>query len=61
MIESDCYFDECKCCINKQHNDELLYCLSNRLGLAWHKLFLEIPIINKFIDKYRFCYMFEKE
>ena len=60
-MKSDCYFKECKDCINREYNNELLCCLSNRLGLAWHRLFLEIPIINKFIDKHRFCYMFEKE
>ena len=60
-MKSDCYFEECKDCIYKEYNDNLIVCLTNRLGLAWYKLLLELPIINKFIDKYRFCYYFQKE
>ena len=60
-MESDCYFDECKNCIYKEHNEDLLCCLSNRLNLALHRLLLEIPLVNKFIDKNKYCYMFEKE
>ena len=60
-IKSNCYFDECKNCINREYNDNLLCCLSNRLSLAWHKLFLELPFINKFVSKNKFCNMFEKE
>ena len=59
-MKSDCYFDECKYCINKEYNDDLVCCLSNRLSLAWHKLLLELPLINKLIDKHKFCYWFEE-
>lgn len=60
-MKSDCYFEECNDCIYKEYNDDLIVCLTNRLGLVWYKLLLELPIINKFIDKYRFCYYFQKE
>lgn len=60
-MKSDCYFDECKYCVYKKYNDDLVACLSNRLSLAWHKLLLELPLINKFVDKHKFCYWFEKE
>lgn len=55
------YFKECEYCIYKEYNDDLLCCLSNRLSLAWHRFILEMPLINKFIDKHKFCYTFEKE
>ena len=60
-MKSDCYFDECKDCINREYNNDLVCCLSNRLSLAWHRFLLEMPIVNKFIDKHKFCYWFEKE
>lgn len=60
-MKSDCYFDECKHCIWREHSDYLVCCLSNRLSLAWHRLFLEMPIINKLIEKHKFCHMFKKE
>lgn len=60
-MKTNCYFDECRHCVNREYNNDLACCLSNRLGLAWHKLLLELPIINKFIDKQKFCYWFEKE
>ena len=63
IMKCDCYFDECKDCVWKEHNDDSIGCLTNRLGLAWYRLLLEMPIISKFIDKdkYKFCHMFEKE
>ena len=60
-MKSDCYFDECRDCLYKQHNDKLLCCTTNRLGLAWHRLLLELPLINKFIDDYRYCHWYQKE
>ena len=60
-MESDCYFDECKDCVYRKYNGDLIGCLTNRLSLAWHKLLLEMPFINKFIDKQKFCYWFQKE
>ena len=59
-MESDCYFDECKDCINKKYNNEFVGCLGNRLRLALHRLLLELPLINKLIDKHEFCYWFEE-
>ena len=60
-MKSDFYFDECKYCINREYNDDLICCLSNRLSLAWHILLLEMPLINKFIDKHKYCHWFERE
>lgn len=60
-MKSDCYFDECKYCVNKDYNDCLSGCLANRLSLAFHKLLIDIPIINKLIDGHKYCYWFEKE
>lgn len=60
-MKSDCYFEECEHCIWRECNDDLICCLTNRLSLAWHKLLLEMPLINKIIDKHKFCYMFVKE
>ena len=57
---NDCYFKECEDCIYREYNDDLASCLSNRLRLAWHRLLLEIPFINKFIDGNKYCYWFEK-
>ena len=60
-MKSNCYFEECKDCLYRKHNDDLLCCLTNRLGLAFHELLKELPIINKFIDSYKYCHYFEKE
>ena len=60
-MKSDCYFDECKDCIWREHNNDLVGCLGNRLNLAWHKLLLEMPLINKLIEKEKYCTWFEKE
>ena len=59
-MNSNYYFDECKDCVNREYNNDLICCLSNRLNLAWHKLLLEIPIVNKFINSYKYCDMFIK-
>ena len=60
-MKADGYFEECKDCINKEYNDDFMGCLTNRLSLAWYRMLLELPVINKFIDKHKFCYWFEKE
>ena len=60
-MKSNCYFDECKDCINNQYNDDLLCCVRSRLGLAWHRLLKEIPITNKFIADNKYCNWFQKE
>lgn len=57
-MRSDCYFDECKDCVYREYNNSLVCCLTNRLSLAFYKLFAEIPIVNKFIDNYKHCYSF---
>ena len=54
-MKSDCYFEECKHCINRQFNNKFIECLINRLSLEWHNCLLEIPIINKFIKKDKHC------
>lgn len=53
-MKSDCYFDECKNCMYMEHNNDLLCCLTNRLSLATHKLFIETPIVNKFVSN-KYC------
>lgn len=60
-MKSDCYFEECKYCINKQFNDRFMECLTNRLSLAWHNCLLEIPIINKLIKKEKYCHWYKHE
>lgn len=60
-MKSNCYFEECKDCINREYNNDLVCCLSNRLSLAWHRMMLELPFINKFIDKHKSCHWFKKE
>ena len=60
-MKSDCYFDECKDCIYREHNNYLNVCLTNRLSLALHRMMLELPFINKVIDKHKFCHWFTKE
>ena len=59
-MKSDCYFDECKDCIYREYNNYLNVCLTNRLSLAWHRLLLELPFINKFVDRHKFCHWFQK-
>lgn len=59
-MKSDCYFDECKDCEFQDCNDTTMICLINRLGLAFHNLYKEMPVINKFIDDYKFCNWFVK-
>lgn len=56
-MKSDCYFEECRNCINRKYNDDLICCLSNRLALAWHKMLVELKLANG--NKY--CNYFEKE
>ena len=60
-MQSDCYFEECKNCVYKEHSNDLLCCIFSRLGLAHHKLYLEIPIINKFIEKNKQCNWYMEE
>lgn len=60
-MKSDCYFEECKNCINREYSNDLICCLSNRLHLAWHRLLLELPLIDKLMDKHESCNYFEKD
>jgi hypothetical protein len=60
-MKSDCYFNECKYCVNKDYNDCFSGCLANRLRLAFYKLLIEIPLINKIIDNHIYCYRFESK
>lgn len=60
-MKSDCNFKECKYCMYKEYGDDLLRCAASRLGLAWHKLFKELPIVNKFINDDKHCIWFQKE
>ena len=55
-MKSDCYFEECKHCINRHFNDKLMCCITNRISLAWHNCLLKIPVINKFITKEKYCH-----
>ena len=59
-MKSNCYFEECKYCINRNYNDELICCLTNRLSLTWHRYLLEMPFVNKLVDKEKHCPYFEK-
>lgn len=61
MKSSGIYFDECNECEFREYSDHIIGCLNNRLGLAFHNLLQELPIINKFIDDVRFCHLFIKE
>ena len=58
---SECYFKECEECIYREYNNDLVCCVSNRLRLAFHRLFMAMPIINKFISKDKHCYWFERD
>lgn len=60
-MKSDCYFDECKYCIYKDYSNNLMCCAISKLGLAFHKLTTEIPIVNKLVDKYKYCNWFIKD
>lgn len=60
-MKSDCYFEECKDCMYNECNNFLMCCLTNRLSLALHRLFLGIPIVNKFISKNKYCHWHIKE
>lgn len=60
-MKSDCHFDECKDCLYRERNDDLLCCAGSRLCLAWHRLIKELPIINKFIDDDYYCNWYQKE
>ena len=60
MKPNNC-FDECKDCMYKDHSDDLMCCVVSKLGLAFHKLFVETPIVNKFVDKYKYCNWFIEE
>lgn len=61
LMRPDFYFDECEHCINKEYNDDLVCCLSNRLSLAWYRVLLELPIVNRFVDKHKYCQAYEKQ
>ena len=60
-MKSDCYFDECKDCMYREHNDNLCCCAASRLGLAWYRLLKELPIVNRFIVDYKYCNWYQKE
>ena len=60
-MKSDCCFDECKDCLHKEYSDDLCCCTTSRLTLAWYRLLKELPIVNKFIDNYKYCNWYEKE
>lgn len=56
-MKSDLYFDECKECMWREHNNDLFMCLSNRLHLA----FFELVADFKLTDDVYYCRGFEKE
>ena len=60
-MNSDCYFEECKICIDRHHNNKLSYCLANRLSLALHKLFIELSIIRRICKDECYCKAFEED
>lgn len=57
---SESWYPECIHCDNYEYRDDLCCCLANKLGLAWHKLLLEIPIVKRFVDKHKYCEGFER-
>ena len=59
-MKSDCYFEECKDCMYKECSHFLMCCLTSRLCLALHRLFLEVPIVNKFTSKNEHCHWYLK-
>lgn len=60
-MKSDCYFDECKDCLYREHSDDLVCCAASRLGLACHRLVEELPIINRLIDGHKSCSWYQKD
>ena len=60
-MKSDCYFEECKDCMYKECSHFLMCCLTSRLRLALHRLFLEVLIVNKFTSKNEHCHWYLKE
>ncbi len=60
-MKSDCYFDECKDCLYREHSDDLLCCAASRMGLAWHRWIKELPIIDRLADSYKYCNWYQKE
>lgn len=54
-MKSNCYFEECGYCEFQDCNDDTMICLVNRLSLAFYKLLKELPVVNKFINGYKFC------
>lgn len=59
-MDNNYYFEECKKCIDRQHNNESIYCLANRLSLAFNKACIELPIISTFVNEYH-CKAFEED
>ena len=60
-MKSNCYFDECKDCMYREHNDDLMCCAVSKLALAFHRLIIEIPIVNRLVNKYKYCNWFIKD
>lgn len=60
-MKSDCYFEECKHCANKEYNDNLYCCLVSRVNLVWHRLLKEMPIIKEFISDNKYCNWYQKD
>lgn len=52
-------YTECKYCIYKNFNDDILQCLSSRLSFAFYKVLQEVPIINLSL-KSKSCKCFKK-
>lgn len=57
-MKTDLYFDECKNCEFRDVSDDLMCCMANKLGQAFHNLFTEIPIIRDCVHKHKFCQAF---
>ena len=57
-MNTDLFFDECKDCEFKDVSNQLSCCMINKLGLALHNMFAEIPIIKNCVVDHRFCVAF---
>ena len=57
-MNTDLFFDECRDCEFKDVSNQLSCCMINKLGLALHNMFAEIPIIKDCVADRRSCHMF---